>query len=119
MAISDLGILLGDVSLLEIEHFTKDPMKAQEKTLKKIIGRNKNCELGKKYNFKDIKSIEDYQKMVPLSTYDDYAPYVDRMVQNKENNIMFSGPNIRYCSSSGSVGKPKILPKSIKDLWNM
>ena len=119
MAISDLGILLGDVSLFEIEHYTKNPMKAQESTLKKIIRRNKNCELGKKYDFKNIKSIEDYQKNVPLTTYDDYAPYVDRMINNRENNIMFSGRNIRYCSSSGSVGKPKILPKSVKDLWNM
>ena len=85
MAFSDLGILLGDVTLAEVNHATKDPMKAQEKTLKKILKRNKNCELGKKYNFSEIKTIEDYQKMVPLSTYDDYAPYVDRMVKNKHN----------------------------------
>ncbi|MGN0547643.1 MAG: GH3 auxin-responsive promoter family protein [Acutalibacteraceae bacterium] len=119
MPFSDLGILLGDVSLAEIEHYTKDPMKAQRNTLKKILSRNKNCELGKKYNFKDIHSIEEYQEKVPITTYADYEPYVDRMLRNKEKNLMFTGPNIRYCSSSGSVGKPKILPKSIKDLWNM
>lgn len=119
MAFSDLGILLGDVTLAEVNHFTKNPMKAQEKTLKKILKKNKNCELGKKFNFANINSIADYQKMVPLSTYDDYAPYVDRMINNKENNIMFTGWNVRYCSSSGSVGKPKILPKSVKDLWTM
>ena len=50
MPFSDLGVLLGDVSLAEIEHYTKDPMKAQRNTLKKILSRNKNCELGKKYN---------------------------------------------------------------------
>ena len=116
---SDIGILLGDVSLLEIEHFTKNPMKAQKSTLKKILGRNKNCEIGKKYDFKNIKSIEEYQANVPLSFYEDYVPYVERMIHNKEKNLMFTGPNIRYCSSSGSVGKPKILPKSVKDLWNM
>lgn len=119
MAFSDFGVLLGDASLFWIEHHTKNPMKAQENTLKKIIKKNKNCELGKKYNFKDIKTIADYQKMVPITTYEDYAPYVDRMIQNREKNLMFTGPNIRYCSSSGSVGKPKILPKSVKDLWNM
>ena len=119
MPFSDFGILLGDVSLAEIEYYTKNPMKAQESTLRKILNRNKNCEIGKKYNFKDIKSIADFQKNVPLSTYEDYEPYVERMIHNKEKNLMFSGPNIRYCSSSGSVGKPKILPKGIKDLWNM
>ena len=68
---SDIGVLLGDVSLAEVRHYTKDPMKAQNMTLRKILRRNKNCELGKKYNFKDIKTLEDYQKMVPLSSYED------------------------------------------------
>ncbi len=119
MPISDLGIMLGNMSLREIEHHTKNPMKAQESTLKKILRRNKNCELGKKYNFKDINSIEEYQAKVPITTYADYEPYVERMLNNKEKNLMFTGLNVRYCSSSGSVGKPKILPKSVKDLWNM
>ncbi len=119
MPFSDFGVLLGDVSLFEIEHHTKNPVKAQQSTLKKIINRNKNCEYGKKYDFANIKSIEDFQNKVPITTYEDYEPYVERIIKNKEKNLMFTGPNIRYCSSSGSVGKPKILPKSIKDLWNM
>ena len=89
MAFSDLGILLGDVTLAEVNHFTKNPMKAQKKTLKKILKKNKNCELGKKFNFANINSIADYQKMVPLSTYDDYAPYVDRMIHNKVPHLLY------------------------------
>lgn len=119
MQLSDVGVFLGDLSLWEINHHTKDPMKAQRKTLKKILSKNKNCEYGKKYNFKDIHSIDEYRAKVPLTKYEDYEPYVERMIHNKENNLMFSGLNVRYCSSSGSVGKPKILPKSVKDLWNM
>lgn len=119
MPFSDFGVLLGDVSLFEIEHHTKNPVKAQQSTFKKIINRNKNSEYGKKYDFANIKSIEDFQSKVPITTYEDYEPYVERIIKNKEKNLMFTGPNIRYCSSSGSVGKPKILPKSIKDLWNM
>ena len=116
---SDFGVFLGDVSRFEINHFTKDPLKAQKAVLKKIIRRNKNCELGKKLNLKDVHSIEDYQRIVPLTTYADYEPYVDRMMENGEDRIMFSGKNIRYASSSGSVGKPKMLPKGINDLWKM
>ncbi|MCQ2472077.1 MAG: GH3 auxin-responsive promoter family protein [Clostridia bacterium] len=119
MHFSDIGVLLGDVSRAEIKHYTKDPLKAQKKVLKKIIRRNKNCELGKKLNLKDVKSIEDYQRIVPLSTYADYEPYVDRMINNGEDRIMFSGKNLHYASSSGSVGKPKILPKGLNDLWKM
>ncbi len=119
MHFSDIGVFLGDISRAEIKHFTKDPLKAQKKVLKKIIRRNQNCELGKKLNLKDVKSIEDYQRIVPLSTYADYEPYVDRMINNGEDRIMFSGRNLHYASSSGSVGKPKILPKGLNDLWKM
>ena len=119
MHFSDIGVILGDVSRAEIKHFTKDPLKAQKSVLKKIIRRNKNCELGKKLNLKDVHSIEDYQRIVPLSTYADYEPYVDRMINNGEDRLMFSGRNFHYASSSGSVGKPKILPKGMNDLWKM
>ena len=111
MPFSDLGILLGDVSLAEIELFTRDPMKAQRSVLRKIVRRSQTSELGRKYNFARIRSIEDYRRQVPLSTYADYEPYVERMMRG-EKNLMYTGRNIRYCSSSGSVGKPKVLPKS-------
>ncbi len=119
MSFSDIGIWLGDVSRLQIEHVTKDPMKAQKSTLRKIMFMNKRCEYGKKNHFSDVHSIEDFQRLVPLTSYEDYEPMVERMIHNKEKNLMFTGPNIRYCSSSGSVGKPKILPKSANDLWKM
>ena len=119
MSISDIGVLIGDVTLAKIEATTKNPMKAQEKLLNKIIRKNKNCELGKKFGFADIHSMEEFRAKVPLTTYDDYDPLVDRMIHNKEKNLMYSGRNYRYCSSSGSVGKPKTLPKSAFDLWNM
>ena len=118
MPFSDFGILLGDVSLAEIELFTRDPMKAQRSVLRKIVRRSKTSELGKKYDFANIHSIEDYRRQVPLSTYADYEPYVERMMQG-EKNLMYTGRNVRYCSSSGSIGKPKVLPKGVSDLWKM
>ncbi|MCR5149821.1 MAG: GH3 auxin-responsive promoter family protein [Clostridiales bacterium] len=119
MHFSDFGVLLGDISRAEINHYTKNPLKAQASVLKKIVRRNKSCELGKKLGLKNVKSIEDYQNNVPLSTYADYEPYVDRMMDGGEKRLMFNGITVRYASSSGSVGKPKMLPKGINDLWKM
>ena len=89
MAFSDIGILIGNVTLNKIERSTKKPMQDQEKLLKKIIRKNKNCELGKKFNFADIHSMDDFRSKVPLTTYADYDPLVDRMIHNKEKNIMY------------------------------
>ena len=118
MPFSDLGIYLGDVSLLEIEHYTKDPVKAQNALLRKILRRSRTSEYGRKYRFDRIASVEAFRRTVPLSTYADYAPYVERMMRG-ERNLMYTGRNVRYCTSSGSVGKPKMLPKSVSDLWKM
>ena len=118
MPFSDLGVLLGDVSLAEIYHYTKNPMKAQTATLRKILRRSRTSELGKKYDFAGIRTIDDFRAKVPLSRYEDYEPYVERMMRG-EKNLMYTGMNVRYCSSSGSVGKPKVLPKGVNDLWKM
>ena len=44
--------------------------KANEETLLRILKDNKNTEYGKKYDFANIHSFEEYKKKAPLSTYD-------------------------------------------------
>ncbi|MBQ4267416.1 MAG: GH3 auxin-responsive promoter family protein, partial [Clostridia bacterium] len=118
MAMSDLGVMLGNMVLKGVNRFTSIPFETQEKILLQIMEENKDTEYGKKIGFKDVHSIEDFQRIVPLSTYDTYDNYVERMLDGEEN-LMMARKCKRYCSSSGSVGKPKVLPKSGKDLWNM
>lgn len=116
---TDYGVFLGKLVFKGFNHFTQVPMETQLATLNKIMKKNQDCELGKKYNFANIKTLDDFQNNVPLSTFDDYAPLVDRMVEKNENNIITGSKIIRYCSSSGSVGKPKLQPKTARDVWNM
>lgn len=110
--------MLGNLVFKGVNHFTSIPVETQNKILMDIVDANKDTEYGKKYNFKDIHSVEDYQRLVPLTKYADYDEYVERIL-NGETNLIMAAPVKRYCSSSGSVGKPKVLPKSGKDLWNM
>ncbi len=56
----------------------KNPRKIQEKILLKIINKNKNTEYGKKYSFKSIKSINDFQKKVPIITYEDISEEIEK-----------------------------------------
>lgn len=116
---TDYGVFLGKLVFHGFNHFTEVPMETQLATLQKIMKKNKDCDLGKKYHFDSISTLRDFQDNVPLSTFDDYAPLVDRMVENGEENIITSSKVIRYCSSSGSVGKPKLQPKTGRDVWNM
>ncbi|MBQ8029357.1 MAG: GH3 auxin-responsive promoter family protein [Clostridia bacterium] len=116
---TDYGVFLGNLVFKGFEHFTENAVATQEATLQKIMKKNQDCELGKKYDFANIHSIKEFQDKVPLSTFEDYLPLIDRMLENDEKNIITSSKVIRYTASSGSVGKPKIQPKTIRDVWNM
>ncbi|MCH5198890.1 MAG: GH3 auxin-responsive promoter family protein [Oscillospiraceae bacterium] len=116
---SNFGVMLGNYTFKRFDEYTANAMETQNKILMKIVHDNENCMLGKKYDFKNIHSIEDFQNKVPLSTFEDYAPLIDRMLENNEKNLITSKKILRYCSSSGSVGKPKMQPKTFKDIWSM
>ena len=84
--------------------------KANVDTLLKILKDNKDTEYGKKYDFANIHSFEEYKAKVPLSTYDDYAPYIRRMIQNKEENLITAYKVLQYADTSGSIGVQKRIP---------
>jgi len=87
----------------------KNPVRAQNKVLGKIIRKNKNTIYGKKYNFKNIKSISDFQKKVPIITYPDIKKYIDLMRLGK-NNILVHNKVIYFATSSGTTSNPKFIP---------
>ena len=97
-------------NLLEM---TKDPMKYNEKLLMQILDDNKDTEYGKKFDFKNIKTIEDYQNKIPITTYDDYADYIFRMTENGEENLITNYEVDHYAKSSGTMGNPKRIPTSL------
>lgn len=92
----------------------KDPMKCNEELLMEILEDNKDTEYGKKYDFASIKSIEDFQKKVPITIYDDYAGYIYRMTEKCENNLITVYNIDYYARSSGTTGNPKRIPVSTR-----
>lgn len=90
------------------------PRKTQLDFLMELMGDNKDTEYGKKYNFKDIKSYEDFRDHVPISEYDDYLPYINRMIEDKETDLITCEEIVHYAASSGSTGIPKRIPVSLR-----
>ena len=82
--------------------------------LKPLLEENKNTEYGRKYHFSDVNSIDDYKKMVPLSTFDDYENYVERMKAG-EKDILTSYELLTFCTTSGTSKKRiKYIPQTKK-----
>ena len=89
---------------------TQDPMKYNTELLMKILDDNKDTEYGKKYDFANIKSVEEYQNKVPVTDYDSYADYIYRMTENGEKNLLTAYEVVHYAKSSGTMGNPKRIP---------
>ena len=97
-----------------LEVMTRDPMKYNTDLLMKILEDNKETEYGQKYDFANIKSVEEYQKKVPITDYDSYADYIYRMTETGERNVLTSYEIVHYAKSSGTMGNPKRIPVTSK-----
>lgn len=95
--------------LKEFMEETKRPMELTTELLMKLLDDNKDTEYGKKYDFANIHTIEDYQKKVPVVTYDDLAPYLERMMEG-ERNLLTAYKYDHFNETSGTVGAPKVVP---------
>ena len=83
----------------------------QEGTLLRILQSNKSCLLGQRWEFECISSVEEYQKRVPLTTYEDYSELIDRMVNENEEKLTTCGTVVGYLPTSGTTGTSKLIPK--------
>lgn len=104
--------------LSQIEHFRKYPVETQEKVLSEIVKSAESTEWGKKYDFHSIRSVEDFQSRMPVRNYDDYVPFIDRLIKG-EKDITWPGEVRWFAKSSGTTSaKSKFIPVSRESLWN-
>ena len=106
----------GKVSKRTLDRNRKDAIRISNDLLMKLLRDNKDTEYGKKYDFANIHSIEEYQDKVPLCDYDTLEPYIKRMVADDEENLLCAERPVHYALSSGSVGVPKHIPVSAAEL---
>ena len=113
MLLNDLGMryihMAGRRIYKKLEQVTHDPLTHNTGFLLARLKENANTEIGKKYNFNDIDSIEKFKAAVPLSVYDDYSEAIDRMKKGEHNLLTRKNPEC-YAQTSGSIGNPKLIP---------
>ncbi|MCR5774971.1 MAG: GH3 auxin-responsive promoter family protein [Lachnospiraceae bacterium] len=115
-AVNKVLIQRGRKALRELDNNSRNAVALSQKVLFDLLEENKDTEFGREHGFAEIKTLEDYREHVPFTTYDDYEPYIRRMVENNEQNLLCVRPPKHYALSSGSVGVPKHIPVSEAEL---
>lgn len=88
---------------------TKNFKKVNNDLLFDILKKNASSEIGEKYKFKNILSIEDFKSKLPLTEYYYYENYIERMT-NGEKNILVTKKVEYFGHTSGTTGKQKLIP---------
>ncbi|MDR1184751.1 MAG: GH3 auxin-responsive promoter family protein [Coriobacteriales bacterium] len=78
--------------------------------LNRILSSNRDTDFGRKYHFENIKTTAAFRNIVPITTYDDYAPLVELTTRLGEKDIFTSRPLAGYSLTSGSTGVPRLIP---------
>ena len=69
--------------LKEIERFGDEADQIQDKQLRMLLDKAKGTLWGQAYDYKSIRTYADYRERVPIQTYDDLKPYINRMIKGE------------------------------------
>lgn len=92
------------------------PHEVQQQLLVHLLRQARNTEVGRQYDFSSIKTIEAFRERLPVQTYEDLFPSIDRMMRG-EANLLWPGVVRWFSKSSGTTNaKSKFIPVTTQAL---
>ena len=100
----------------QIELFLKYPHEVQEELLMNLIRSAENTTIGTHYDFESMKSYATFAERVPVSSYEELEPLIEKTRQG-EQNVFWNTPIKWFAKSSGTTNaKSKFIPVSTEAL---
>ena len=109
----------------EFERRTREFRKSQNEELDRIIEDNEGTRWGREHKFCAL-NHDTWQNM-PITTYENFRPYIERMRKGDLNALTYQTP-IALALTSGTTAEPKLIPitddsfeseKIGAGLWNL
>ena len=96
----------------EVELFMKYPVEVQQELFEKLIKQAKDTEYGRKYHFHSLLGAKEFKERVPIVTYEEFFPFISRIMQG-EQNLLWPSTIRWFAKSSGTTNaKSKFIPVS-------
>jgi len=86
-------------------------LEQQKEALTHILRTAERTKYGEFHSFCKIHTIQEFQSSHPLTTYDYFSPWIDRIYRDNEPDVLFPGLPSWFSITTGTTGKPKYLPK--------
>lgn len=81
----------------------------QRQLLLDLLQRNAGTEYGRTHGFASIRSVAEFQSRVPLTDYDDYQGFIERVAAG-EPRVLTADPVLLLEPTSGSTAATKLIP---------
>lgn len=105
-----------DKRLSQIDRYADYGDIIQQEILIDLIRKARKTQLGSAYRFDEISSYKSFTERVPISSYEELKPYIERTMQG-EQNILWPTPIRHFAKSSGTTNdKSKFIPVSAEAL---
>jgi GH3 auxin-responsive promoter len=101
--------VIGPPTIARFNARCRHPMAEQEKLLRTLLRENADTAFGRRHGFASIETFSRFQKQVPISEYDDIAPYVDASRHGQPAQLTAARP-VFYAMTSGTTGPAKYIP---------
>ncbi|TYJ48611.1 hypothetical protein E1A91_A01G074800v1 [Gossypium mustelinum] len=100
-----------------IEDVTSNADEVQKKVLEEILSRNAHVEYLQTRGLNGHTDRETFKKTMPVITYEDIQPHIDRIANGDTSPILSSNPISEFLTSSGtSGGERKLMPTIEEEL---
>ena len=93
----------------QISADAKNAVAIQERWLKRLVTKAKDTAFGKEHGFAYIRSYHDFRRRVPLRSYEQLRPYINRIVKG-ENDVLWPKRPLYFAKTSGTTSGVKYIP---------
>lgn len=94
---------------LPLLYATRNPARAQQQVLQRILAENKHTQFGSQHGFANIHDYATFKQQVPVYSYETLRPYIDKQIVSRTHELSAQVPML-YARTSGTTASPKLIP---------
>jgi len=94
----------------EFEAATHRPRQLQDEIRQRIIAAQRETQFGREHRFSEIHTLADFRRNLPISTYEDYEPYIKRMRGGRLDALVSDKKIHMFAMTSGTTASRKYIP---------
>ncbi len=101
----------------KVNRFIQQPHQTQEDILNYLLKNGGQTYYGQEHQFSQIRNKDDFRNKLPINNYESLRPYLDKIIVEKQQNVLWNKPVKWFAMSSGTTEeRSKYIPVTEESL---